>query len=76
MSDQDYVYHKKLVEGLVGDRKAMYHNNVHFNRAVNALAEMLPLWVDGIANKSSDRADKIESLRLELAEVKRRLRRL
>ena len=38
-----------LVVGLVGKRTDLFHENAHFHHSINALADMLPYWVDGIA---------------------------
>lgn len=39
-----------LLQGLVGDHLDLWHNSPHFHAAVHALADMLPLWIDGIAD--------------------------
>lgn len=40
---------RDLIEGLVGDRQRLYRTNAVFKSAVDTLAAMLPLWVDGLA---------------------------
>lgn len=45
--------HQALIEGLVGQRwRGLYLNSAEFHAAVEALAALLPLWIDAIAAQS------------------------
>lgn len=59
-------HHENLVKGLVGDRYTLYNTSAHFRSAVQSLAQMLPLWIDGIAAQS-EVYDSVHAERLRLA---------
>lgn len=46
-----------LVEGLVGPYRGMYHGSASFHAAIELLADMLPLMVDGLAADAARRED-------------------
>lgn len=41
--------HNCLVSGLVGTNVKLYKTNAMFKTAVDTLAKMLPIWIEGIA---------------------------
>ena len=44
-----------LVTGLVGTKhQRLYHESDAFYKTINTLAELLPMWVDGIAATSRE----------------------
>ena len=44
-----------LITGLVGTKhQRLYHESAHFYNTINALADLLPMWVDGIAATSRE----------------------
>lgn len=47
-----------LREGLVGDHVEMYHNNVMFRSSIDTLAQMLPAWVEGLAEQGREYNDE------------------
>lgn len=59
MSDQDpepYDTRRHLIEGLVGGHRDAYRNSPSFRAEIEMLANLLPLWVKGMAAeaKSND----------------------
>lgn len=51
MSVSDETRHA-LLDGLVGDHDHLYVTNVHFKTAIDGLAHLLPIWVEGIAGQA------------------------
>ncbi len=69
MSDLDSRHVRRLlIQGLVGNRQHQYENSATFFHAVNLVADMLPMWIDGIAANAA-RTD--ERLAVELSKVTR-----
>ena len=55
-----------LIEGLVGDaHRHAYVTSATFYASINALANMLPLWVDGLASQAAE-ADADIQQRIDL----------
>ena len=53
---------QSLIAGLIGsstESHELYHNNAHFYHTINALAELLPLWVDGIAAQAKELDERL-----------------
>lgn len=55
MSDKDYTW---LIEGLVGLRhRDLYLHNAEFHAQIDALNQMLPPMVDGLAKRAEEIGD-------------------
>lgn len=54
MTERQTELRIELTTALVGDRKRLYHESVSFKHSIDALAAMLPLWVDGIAAQAAE----------------------
>jgi len=61
MTLDEQIHH--LTRGLVGDKyRRLYVNNVHFHASVDTLVAMLPLWIDGLADRAEDARESLELL--------------
>lgn len=58
MSAKDYTW---LIEGLVGLRhRDLYLHNAEFHAQIDALNQMLPLMIDGLAKRAEEIGDRQE----------------
>lgn len=56
MSDE---YYRILKRGLIGVRIELYRSNPIFRVTIDTLADMLPLWIEGIAVHSVEQEKQI-----------------
>jgi hypothetical protein len=57
-----------LIRGLVGKHRALYETSAGFHHQIHLLANLLPIWVDGLAAKAGE-AEMEQEMALRLAEV-------
>lgn len=59
---------QRLLEALIEDHVEMYQNNPIFREAVISLSRMLPVWVDGLAEKSGPLNERFQIMQKNLIE--------
>lgn len=52
-------HRRDLLHGLVGDRWNLYYRSATYKATVDQLVELLPQWLDGVANECTAEADAI-----------------
>jgi hypothetical protein len=49
-----------LIKGLVGDHLQLYRTNSIFKLTIDTLADMLPIWIEGLAQHSIKQYEQIQ----------------